>query len=120
MTQHLTYESLVNHVDDELLKMSTVIEHLRAGTMDQLYHSTVDYVVEHTMMMPTRRGYADLDTQAEQHKTSEATKHMVASICAMCNRTLTDVENDLVTLIKKFPIDDVSAATKLRRANQLN
>jgi hypothetical protein len=116
----LTVQELIDHVDTVLLSYQSVLQHARAGTIDTLYHSTIKCVVDEMMMMPSRRVDLKMEVVEEQQKVTEGMATITNILAAMCDRTLTEVTEDVAKVIGEFPQQDVITATQLRRTNMLN
>lgn len=116
----LTVAELISHTEQLTKDIDVVYDHYKNGTLDKFYTDMLDQTVETLMLMPMRRQLKNLPMVDEPESISIAVAEIAEMIAVMCGKPSTQVQQDLMTVVHKFPADDVRQSTYLRQNNLLN
>jgi DNA-binding CsgD family transcriptional regulator len=116
----LTMDELLEYVNNFTSDVDAIYQHYHSGTIDELYHTTVETVVDALMMIPINRLAHELEPTEENAIVSSTMEKIAGLIATMCSKSEHTVRTDILQATEKFPASDVREATILRHANRLN
>lgn len=116
----LTLDDLVTHLETRVGDFSAVTGHFQAGTLDKYYDDLKSQAVTDLLLIPARRLAQDLTVTDDADTVQNAVEKIASLLSTLVDKTPSEVQQDIMTCVHKFPFDDVRQATYLKQHNKLN
>jgi hypothetical protein len=116
----LTFDDLVKKHRSVMTDVNAQIEHARKGTTDDFYKQMIDDLITDITLMPIYRDSQELE-QINDRDVLEASISAVMEMMSIAfGKNKKTVENDFRKALRRFPVDDVREAGRLKANNRLN
>jgi hypothetical protein len=116
----LTLDDLIVQLEARVNDFSSLTTHFQAGTLDALYDNMKRQAVTDLLLIPARRLAQDLTVTDDVDTVQVAVEKIASLLSALVDKTPTEVQQDIMACVHKFPFDDVRQATYLKQHNKLN
>lgn len=119
--------TIMSSVDDIVQKIQQLVInadlyylHLKNGTIEEYYEEILETIVNDMAIVPLYRMSLGLDPEDDKTEVRHALTTIMIDVANLFEKSIDDVEGDLIHVMNTFPIIDVQAAIRLKLEGKLH